>query len=133
MGDSTGWSARAVQRVGRLSTRLGGTCGTVERAPQRSGRGGKTIGRAEEPQPFLSWREEVLSRCWEGWMHPNVALLRALYDAQGRGDIDAYLGMLSDAIIFHIPGRSRIAGDYVGKQSVRRHFEEIFELSGGTF
>lgn len=66
-------------------------------------------------------------------MHPNVALLRALYDAQGRGDIDAYLGMLSDAIVFHIPGRSRIAGDYVGKQSVRRHFEEIFELSGGTF
>lgn len=43
-------------------------------------------------------------------MHPNEALLRALYDAQGRGDIDAYLGMLSDAIVFHIPGRSELPG-----------------------
>jgi ketosteroid isomerase-like protein len=65
--------------------------------------------------------------------HPNVDLLRRLYDAQGRGDLDAYLSLLSDDFVLHIPGGSRIAGDYVGKDEVRRHFREIRELSGGTF
>ena len=66
-------------------------------------------------------------------MHPNEALLRRAYDAQGRGDVDGYIECLSDTIILHIPGRSRIAGDYSGKEDVRRHFREIAELSGGSF
>jgi ketosteroid isomerase-like protein len=33
----------------------------------------------------------------------------------------------------HIPGRSRIAGEYHGKDDMRRHFREIKELSRGTF
>lgn len=66
-------------------------------------------------------------------MHPNEVLLRRAYDAQGRGDIDAYIECLSDAIVLHIPGRSRIAGDYSGKEEIRHHFRDIVELSEGTF
>lgn len=63
----------------------------------------------------------------------NEILLRMAYDAQARGDIDAYLDLLSEDVVFHIPGRSRIAGEYRGKDEVRRHFQEIRTLSGGTF
>ena len=41
--------------------------------------------------------------------------------------------MLTDTFVLHIPGSSRIAGDYRGGDEVRRHFSEIAELSGGTF
>ncbi len=65
--------------------------------------------------------------------HQNEILLRMAYDAQARGDIDAYIDLLSEDIVLHIPGRSRIAGEYRGKEEVRRHFREIATLSGGTF
>ena len=65
--------------------------------------------------------------------HSNEQLLRRLYEAQARGDIEAYLSFLSDDVALHVPGRSRIAGDYEGKAEVRRHFREMTELSGGTF
>jgi len=65
--------------------------------------------------------------------HPNEILLQKLYDAQERGDLEEYLDLLSNDFALHIPGRSRIAGDYVGKEGMRRHFAEIRELSKGTF
>ena len=65
--------------------------------------------------------------------HPNEILLRMAYDAQARGDMDAYIDLLSDDVVLHIPGRSRIAGEYRGKEAVRRHFAEVAALSGGTF
>jgi ketosteroid isomerase-like protein len=65
--------------------------------------------------------------------HGNEDLLRQAYEAQARGDLESYLDLLSDDFVLHIPGRSRIAGDYRGKDEVRRHFREIAELSGGTF
>lgn len=66
-------------------------------------------------------------------VHPNEELLRRAYEAQARGDLESYLALLSDDFILHIPGLSRIAGDYRGKAEIRRHFREIAELSGGTF
>ncbi len=65
--------------------------------------------------------------------HPNESLLRRAYQAQAEGDIDGYLGLLSDDFVLHIPGSSQIAGDYEGPDEVRRHFREISDLSGGTF
>ena len=65
--------------------------------------------------------------------HPNEDLLRTAYDAQSRGDLDAYLECLREDFVLHIPGHSRIAGAYIGKEEVRRHFREIAQLSGGSF
>ncbi len=65
--------------------------------------------------------------------HQNEIVLRMAYDAQARGDIDAYLQLLSDDVVLHVPGRSRIAGEYRGKEEVRQHFSEIAALSDGTF
>jgi ketosteroid isomerase-like protein len=66
-------------------------------------------------------------------MHPNEALVRSLYDAQSRGDLDDYVSHLTDDFVLHIPVRSQIAGDYRGADEVRRHFREIGQLSGETF
>jgi len=63
----------------------------------------------------------------------NEALARRLCAAQGRGDLEAYLELLTDDFTMHIPGRSRIAGEYHGKDEMRRHFREVAELSAGTF
>lgn len=65
--------------------------------------------------------------------HPNEAPVRRAYEAQARGDIEGYIDLLSENFVLHIPGRSQIAGDYRGKEEVRRHFREIAEISGGTF
>ncbi len=65
--------------------------------------------------------------------HPNEALVRRAYQAQADGDIEGYLRLISDDFVLHIPGKSRIAGNYVGPSDLRRHFREIAELSGGTF
>jgi ketosteroid isomerase-like protein len=64
-------------------------------------------------------------------VHPHEKLARRAYEAQSRGDIETYLDMLTDDFVLHIPGRSRIAGDYRGRGDMRRHFREIGELSGG--
>jgi uncharacterized protein len=63
----------------------------------------------------------------------NEQLLRGLYGAQAKGDIERYLSFLSDDVVMHVPGRSQIAGDYNGKDEVRRHFREMAQLSDGTF
>ena len=65
--------------------------------------------------------------------HPNEELLRRAYEAFGKGDIDTVLGAFDDNIVWHVPGRNPIAGDYKGKAEVTAFFGKIFELSGGTF
>jgi uncharacterized protein len=66
-------------------------------------------------------------------VHPHEHLVQQAYAAQSEGDLDAYIELLSESFVLHIPGRSRIAGDYHGKDEVRRHFREMVELSEGTF
>jgi ketosteroid isomerase-like protein len=66
-------------------------------------------------------------------IHPNEILLRKAYAAQSRRDIEGYINLLSNDFLLHIPGRSQIAGDYRGKEEIRRHFREITQLSGSTF
>ena len=65
--------------------------------------------------------------------HADAALVRRAHAAQARGDLDAYLALLADDFVLRIPGRSRIAGEYHGREAMRRHFAEIAALSGGTF
>ena len=65
--------------------------------------------------------------------HPNVALVRGAYAAQAAGDLEAYLALLTDDFVLHIPGRSQIAGTYRGREAMRGHFADIARISGGSF
>lgn len=65
--------------------------------------------------------------------HANAALLRRGYDAFTSGDLDTLSQLFDENAAWHEPGRSPIAGDYVGRDQVFEFFGKLFELSGGTF
>jgi uncharacterized protein len=53
----------------------------------------------------------------------NVQLIRDMYDAFLKGDMEAVGNVLADDIVVHLPGRHPLAGD-------RRSKEEFFVLLG---
>lgn len=65
--------------------------------------------------------------------HPNEDLIRAQYDASSRGDLDALRQTWNPNIVWHVAGRSPLAGDYEGVDAVLGFFGKLIELSGGTF
>lgn len=65
--------------------------------------------------------------------HPNEDLMRAGYEAFGRGDLDAVRETFAEDILWHAPGRSPMAGDYEGIDAVFEQFGKIFEMTNGTF
>jgi ketosteroid isomerase-like protein len=65
--------------------------------------------------------------------HPNAELVRRGYAAFSRGDMDTINEIFADDIVWHIPGRSPLAGDYKGKNEVFGFFGQLAERSGGTF
>ena len=66
--------------------------------------------------------------------HPNEDLVREVFAANRRGDIDALRNQyFADGIRLHYPGRSPLAGDHDGVTEVLGFFGRVFELSQGTF
>ncbi len=65
--------------------------------------------------------------------HPNVALARESYDALAKGDIDYIRDrLLAEDVVFHVPGRGPLVGDYRGKDEVVRYLTRYTELTGGS-
>ena len=64
--------------------------------------------------------------------HANVELLRRGYAAYESGDMDTINQLFADDILWHVAGRSQLAGDYKGKDEVFQFFGKIMELSNGT-
>jgi len=62
----------------------------------------------------------------------NLDVLRKVYDALAASDFETLMGLLSDEVTAHVPGRSPVAGDYVGKEAVAGYVGKLAELSGGT-
>jgi ketosteroid isomerase-like protein len=65
--------------------------------------------------------------------HPNEDLIRRGFDAFAKGDMDTLRKLFDADIVYHVPGRSSLAGDYQGPDEVLGLFARIFELSGGTY
>ncbi len=65
--------------------------------------------------------------------HPNVLVVRETYDALAKGNLDDLRGsLLADDVVFHVPGRGALAGDYRGKDEVLNYLTRLGELSGNT-
>ena len=64
--------------------------------------------------------------------HPNLELIRRGYAAYTSGDMDTINDLFHDDVVWHVAGRSPIAGDYVGKEQVFGFFGKLQELSAGT-
>lgn len=65
--------------------------------------------------------------------HPNEELIRGGYEAFAKGDAADVLSRFAADIVWHVPGRSAIAGDYRGHEEVMGFFGKLQEMTGGTF
>jgi ketosteroid isomerase-like protein len=69
--------------------------------------------------------------------HPNTQLIRDFHDCQNHfyagGDQEPVRAMLTENVIWHVPGASVIAGDYQGRDEVLRYFARRRELADATF
>jgi ketosteroid isomerase-like protein len=70
-------------------------------------------------------------------VHPNEKVFRDFHEAQSRfyaGEDDRSLrALLSDDVIWHVPGRSAIAGHYRGAEAVIEYFRRRREFTRATF
>jgi ketosteroid isomerase-like protein len=65
--------------------------------------------------------------------HPNVARMRDGYEAFAKGDLATLRELLTQDVVWHVPGRSALAGDYEGIDAVLAFFGRVMELSDGSF
>jgi ketosteroid isomerase-like protein len=65
--------------------------------------------------------------------HPNATLVKQLYELFEAGDVEGFLKLVADDVVWHVPGRCPIAGEYKGRDAVLRYLTAIDELSGGTY
>ena len=67
--------------------------------------------------------------------HPNVEVLRQVYDAFGAGDTEAMDVLLADDAVWHVPGNNQMSGDYKGKEQIFGFFARIGQTLGedGSF
>jgi len=65
--------------------------------------------------------------------HPNAALHRKAHEAFANGDMGALTDLIAEDADWHSPGKSRISGDFHGREAVfGEFFGKMDELSGGT-
>jgi len=64
--------------------------------------------------------------------HQNVAIMKRAYEAFNTGDMNT-LTELMDETIWHLPGRSSMAGDYQGTGATLAYFGKLAQETDGTF
>ncbi len=64
--------------------------------------------------------------------HPNAELWRRAQAAFVRRDIEALKEVWSADIVYHVPGKRRLAGDHKGLDAVLAYFGQVFALAGET-
>ena len=68
-----------------------------------------------------------------GVAQANIAVMRRAVDAFGSGDMATLAEIFAPDLKWHIPGRSAIAGDHVGRDAVFGLFGKMATLTNGTF
>ncbi len=66
------------------------------------------------------------------WWEANVELIRELFGAVSARDRGALEARLADDVIWHTPGRSKLAGEMRGPQGVIDQLAQAAELTNGT-
>ncbi|MDH2429389.1 nuclear transport factor 2 family protein [Sphaerisporangium sp. TRM90804] len=61
--------------------------------------------------------------------HPNATVARDSYEALAKGDLNRISELLTDDVVFHVPGRGPLAGDYRGKDEVLRYLGKMTEVT----
>lgn len=64
--------------------------------------------------------------------HPNVDIVRRGYEAFSKGDMDTLATLMSEDVIWHVPGSNPLSGDKKGRDDTFAYFGQLMERSGGT-
>jgi uncharacterized protein len=65
--------------------------------------------------------------------HPNVQRMRDGYVAFGKGDLAPLEDLLTEDVVWHVAGRSDLAGTYEGRTAVFEFFGKVMERTEGSF
>lgn len=65
--------------------------------------------------------------------HPNVARIRDGYAAFAKGDFAVLNDLFAEDVLWHVSGRSQLAGDYRGRDAVYGFFGKLMEVTEGSF
>jgi hypothetical protein len=69
--------------------------------------------------------------------HPHAQLIRDFHDRQNRfyagGDQEPVRAMLTDDVVWHVPGHNAITGEHRGRDEVLRYFARRRQLANATF
>jgi uncharacterized protein len=63
----------------------------------------------------------------------NLAIMQRGYAAFNSGDMDTLIEVFDEGIVWHLPGRSRFAGDYQSRDATLAYFGQLAQETGGTF
>jgi ketosteroid isomerase-like protein len=66
-------------------------------------------------------------------MTKNIENTKRAYAAFGSGDMATLTDLIAPDCIWHVGGRSQVAGDYVGHEQIFGYFGKLYELTDGTF
>jgi ketosteroid isomerase-like protein len=65
--------------------------------------------------------------------HPNALLMKRANKAFSTGDVETLKQLIAQDAVWHVPGRSALAGDHRGHDEIFSFFGKLMELSGGSF
>jgi uncharacterized protein len=63
----------------------------------------------------------------------NAAIMRRGYEAFNSADLNTLTELFDEGMVWHLPGRSRFANDYQGREATLAYFAQLGQETGGTF
>jgi ketosteroid isomerase-like protein len=63
-------------------------------------------------------------------MADNAQVLRAIDEAQAKGDFETFLSHFTDDVKTHVRGNHKLSGDYSGKDQFQELFGKFMEVAG---
>jgi hypothetical protein len=64
--------------------------------------------------------------------HPGAVRARAVLAAYAEGDLKRVVEQFTPDVVFHVPGRHHLAGDYRGRDALLGYLETVRGLTGGN-
>jgi ketosteroid isomerase-like protein len=62
----------------------------------------------------------------------RLALVQTFFTRYFGGDVDGALTLVEPTVVYHVPGRDALAGDFVGPNAVAAHLKKFLALTGNA-
>jgi ketosteroid isomerase-like protein len=62
----------------------------------------------------------------------RLALVQTFFTRFFEGNVDQALELLEPTVVYHVPGRAELAGEFVGPAAVSMHLRKFLEVTGNA-